>query len=85
MEKIRWGILSTGYIANLFAEGLTALDDTTLVAIGSRNQASADAFGRKWNVPHRHDSYDRLANDPDVQVIYVGTPILFTTKTPCSV
>jgi predicted dehydrogenase len=74
MQKIRWGILSTGYIANLFAEGLTALDDATLVAVGSREQTSADVFGEKWNVPHRHGSYEALANDPDVEVIYIGTP-----------
>jgi len=74
MPKIRWGILSTGFIANLFAEGLTALDDAALTAVGSREQASADAFGEKWKVPHRHGSYEALANDPDVEVIYVGTP-----------
>ena len=74
MEKVRWGILSTGWIANLFAEGLTALDDATLVAVGSRSQANAETFGEKWNVPHRHSSYAALANDPDVEVIYVGTP-----------
>lgn len=74
MEKVRWGILSTGYIANLFAEGLSALDDASLVAVGSRSQANADSFGEKWNVPHRHTSYEALANDPDVEVIYIGTP-----------
>jgi len=74
MEKVRWGILSTGYIANLFAEGLSVLDDATLVAVGSRSQDSADAFGAKWNAPHRHASYEALANDPDVEVIYIGTP-----------
>ncbi len=74
MQKIRWGILSTGYIANLFAEGLTALDDATLTAVGSRGQANAEAFGETWNVPHRHGSYEALANDPDIDVIYVGTP-----------
>jgi predicted dehydrogenase len=74
MDKIRWGILSTGNIANQFAEGLTALDDATLVAVGSREQASADAFGDKWNVPHRHPSYEALANDPDIDAIYISTP-----------
>jgi len=80
MQKIRWGILSTGYIANLFAEGLTALEDATLVAVGSRGQASADAFGEKWNVPHRYGSYETQDNDPDVEVIYVGTPHPFHYK-----
>jgi len=74
MEKVRWGILSTGFIANLFAEGLAVLDDAALVSVGSRSQDSADAFGKKWNVPHRHASYEALASDPDVEVIYVGTP-----------
>src|SRR6185369_654729 len=74
MNKIGWGILSTGFIADLFAEGLTSADNATLVAVGSRAQSSADTFGEKWHVPHRHASYEALANDPDVEVIYVGTP-----------
>jgi len=74
MQQIRWGILSTGYIANLFAEGLKALDDAILTAVGSREQANADSFGEKWNVPHRHGSYEALAADPEVDVIYIGTP-----------
>ncbi|UCH24955.1 MAG: Gfo/Idh/MocA family oxidoreductase [Trueperaceae bacterium] len=74
MEKIRWGTLSTGYIANLFAEGLSAVADADLVAVGSRNRETADAFGDKWDVPHRHGSYEALANDPDVDVIYVASP-----------
>ena len=74
MDKIRWGILGTGYIANLFAAGLTALDNVSLVAVGSRAQASADVFGDTWHVPHHHGSYEALANDPDVDAIYIGTP-----------
>src|SRR5260221_13755521 len=73
MQKIRWGILSTGNIANRFPEGLPAVDDATLIAVGSREQASAQAFGEKLNVPHRHGSYEALANDPDVDAIYVAT------------
>jgi predicted dehydrogenase len=74
MQTIRWGILGTGYIANLFAEGLSVLEDARLTAVGSRTQASADAFGAQWNVPNRHGSYEALATDPDVDVIYIGTP-----------
>jgi dihydrodiol dehydrogenase / D-xylose 1-dehydrogenase (NADP) len=74
MQKVHWGILSTGYIANLFAEGLTVVDDAELKAVGSRARPSADAFGDRWQVPHRHDSYEALAHDPDVDVIYIGTP-----------
>jgi len=73
-QKIRWGILSTGNIAKKFATGLGALPDAEIVAVGSRSQSSADAFGEQFAIPHRHSSYQALAEDPDVDVIYVATP-----------
>ncbi len=74
MNKIRWGILGAGRIANEFVTGLSVLPDAELVAVGSRTQANADAFGDKYHISHRHASYEALANDPDVDAIYVATP-----------
>jgi predicted dehydrogenase len=74
MDKVRWGILATGNIAHKFAEGLGCLEDAELVAVGSRTQERADAFAEQWGVPHRHGSYEALAADPDVDVVYVATP-----------
>lgn len=73
-DKIRWGILSTGWIANKFAEGLSVLPDAEIVAVGSRAQETADEFGDRFDVDHRHASYKALAEDPDVDVVYIGTP-----------
>jgi predicted dehydrogenase len=73
-DKIRWGILSTGSIAAQFAKALAILPDAELVAVGSRTQTSADAFGERFEIPHRHAGYEALAEDPDVDVIYIGTP-----------
>ncbi|MDB6122904.1 MAG: oxidoreductase domain protein [Pedosphaera sp.] len=73
-DKIRWGIIGTGAIARKFAEGLTALLDAELVGIGSRSQAKADEFAAQFNVPFRYDSYEALANDPEIDAIYVATP-----------
>ena len=63
---IRWGILGTGNIARQFATGLSFLKDAELVAVGSRSQASADAFADRFGVPHRHPRYEALAGDPEV-------------------
>ena len=73
-EVIRWGILGTGGIAHKFAHGLSMLDDAALVAVGSRRQDTADAFGSTFGVPGRYATYEALANDPEVDVIYVSTP-----------
>ncbi len=73
-EALRWGILSTGGIAHTFASDLRFIDEGVVVAVGSRNQSSADAFGDEFDVPHRHGSYEALVADDDVDVIYVATP-----------
>lgn len=73
-QSIRWGILSTGHIAGRFAEALALLPDAELVAVGSRTQEAADAFAGKHGVARAHGSYAALAADPDVDVIYIGTP-----------
>jgi predicted dehydrogenase len=70
----RWGILGTGRIAGLFATGLASAPGAALIAVGSRTQEAADAFGDRFNIPRRHASYEALAADPDVDVIYVSTP-----------
>lgn len=73
-DKIRWGIIGTGKIAGLFAEGLSLLADAELVAVGSRNAFTADRFGVRHGVAHRHSSYEALVGDPDVDVVYIATP-----------
>ncbi|MHB8054835.1 MAG: Gfo/Idh/MocA family protein [Candidatus Aminicenantales bacterium] len=72
--KIRWGILSTGNIAGQFVEGLRFLRDAEIAAVGSRTQEAADRFGARYGIPRRHDSYARLAADPEIDVVYIGTP-----------
>lgn len=71
---LRWGILSTGGIAQRFTQDLQFIDDGVAVAVGSRSRATADHFGDEFQIPNRHDSYESLVDDPDVDVIYVATP-----------
>lgn len=73
MTGLRWGILATGGIAHSFARDLrtAGLD---LVAVGSRSQASADAFAAEFDIPRAHGSYEDLVADPYVDIVYVSTP-----------
>ena len=73
----RWGILATGRIAHSFARNLREVPGAEIVAVGSRSQESADAFVREHGDPsstRAHASYDALVGDPDVDVVYIGTP-----------
>ncbi|CAN7614434.1 Gfo/Idh/MocA family oxidoreductase [Pseudoduganella sp. LjRoot289] len=75
MDKvIRWGILGTGKIAKAMAEGLRDTAGAELVAVASRTLDGAASFAAAYGVPRRHASYQALADDPEVDVIYIATP-----------
>jgi predicted dehydrogenase len=74
---IKWGILAPGNISRKFATGLGSLPDTELLAVGSRSQESAEAFADQFSIPRRYNSYEALVNDPDVDVVYIGSPHSF--------
>jgi len=70
---LRWGILGTGGIAEAFVTDLRATG-IEVVAVGSRSQASADAFGSRFDIAARHPTYEALVADPEVDAVYVATP-----------
>jgi predicted dehydrogenase len=72
-ERLRWGILGTGWICEQMTSDLL-LTGHLVTAVGSRTQASADAFAARHGIPTAHPSYEDLVADPAVDVIYVGTP-----------
>ena len=71
---IRWGILGTGGVARQFARGLRLLPAAQLLAVGSRQQATAREFAHQFNVPRAYNSYEDLVEDEDVDVVYIATP-----------
>ena len=73
-QPIRWGILGTGKIAKAFATALKDTPDAQLAAVASRTVDSANTFAQAYGAGHAHGSYQALADDPDVDVIYIGTP-----------
>src|SRR5438093_394850 len=71
---VAWGVAGPGSIATQFAEGMRLLDDGEIVAVASRSRERADAFADRFGIPNRHGAYDDLADDPDVDAVYVATP-----------
>ena len=74
MQKLNWGILGTGAIAQAFADALKQSETGRLCAVGSRTQESADRFGSKNGAGKCHGSYESLLADETVEAVYVSTP-----------
>ncbi len=71
---LRVGIIGTGWIAEKAAITLNGLTECEAYAVGSRTLEKAEAFANKWNIVRAYGSYGELIADPDVDLIYVGTP-----------
>ena len=73
-RKVKWGILSTGWIAHKFATALQVADNSEIYAVGSRNIQTATTFAGEFNIPKAYGSYLELVSDPNVDVVYIATP-----------
>ena len=75
---MRVGIIGTGWIAEKAAITLNGLSSASkgceAYAVGSRSKEKAEAFAAKWNIKKAYGSYAELIADPDVDLVYIGTP-----------
>lgn len=74
MEKFNVGIIGAGHIAEKMAFTLGKMDSAQAYAIASRSLEKAQEFARGHGVTKAYGSYEELADDPQVQLIYVATP-----------
>ena len=76
MEKIKWGIIGPGSIANNFADGLLSSYSGQLVGIASKNNERRKSFGDKYNVHEdfRFETYEDIINSEHIDAIYISTP-----------
>lgn len=72
-NALGWGILATGWIAELFTQDLQTAG-LNVVAVGSRTEEKASDFAQRFNIPRAYGSYQELVQDPDVDIIYIATP-----------
>lgn len=73
-KKYKWGIIAPGKMSGKFTEGLKLLENVELYAVGSRDKSRAEQFARDHGYKKSYGSYEELANDKEVDVIYIASP-----------
>uniref|UniRef100_A0A8C5RWU7 Trans-1,2-dihydrobenzene-1,2-diol dehydrogenase n=1 Tax=Laticauda laticaudata TaxID=8630 RepID=A0A8C5RWU7_LATLA len=72
--RLCWGICSAGKISHDFIVALKTLPaDHKIVAIASSKLERAQEYARLHGICRAYGSYEELAKDPEVDVIYVGS------------
>ncbi|XP_066265611.1 trans-1,2-dihydrobenzene-1,2-diol dehydrogenase-like isoform X1 [Branchiostoma lanceolatum] len=74
MAPTRWGFVATGRICNDFKVALDTLprNEHQVVAVASRSLETAQKFAKTHNIPKAYGSYAELAEQEDIDVVYIG-------------
>jgi predicted dehydrogenase len=71
---MKLGILSTADINRKVIPGAHASEKVELVAVASREQARAEEYAQRWEIPRAYGSYEALLADGDVDAVYIPLP-----------
>ncbi|XP_037034560.1 trans-1,2-dihydrobenzene-1,2-diol dehydrogenase-like [Bradysia coprophila] len=70
---LNWGIISAGKISHDFVTALGTLTDYhRVVAVAARDLCRAKEFAKLHDIEKYYETYEALANDPTVEVVYIG-------------
>ncbi len=73
-EKIRFGIVGTGFIAGVIAKAILKSDFCSFVGVSSRNVERAKEFGKNFGDIQGFGSWQDLISWSEVDAIYIATP-----------
>ena len=75
ITPVRWGILGAANIARRrMIPALQQSARSQVLAIASRDQATAQCAADEMNIPRAYGSYEELLADPDIDAIYNPLP-----------
>jgi dihydrodiol dehydrogenase / D-xylose 1-dehydrogenase (NADP) len=70
---LRWGIVSASSIASDWVKSLQDVPGASVTAVAARDLFRAQAFATTHGIPTAHGSYEALCEDPNVDIVYIGT------------
>ncbi|WP_181073395.1 Gfo/Idh/MocA family protein [Rathayibacter sp. AY1A3] len=73
-SRLAWGIVGTGAVSRFLCSDLAQLDTVRLLAVCSRSLATATAFGDERGVERAYGDLDRMLDDDELDIVYIGTP-----------
>ncbi len=75
MKRINMAIIGAGNIARYMAKAIDGLQEQVCAyAVASRSLDKAEVFAKEWHFQRAYGSYEELAADPAVDLVYIATP-----------
>ncbi len=74
MEKIRVGVIGSGFIGHIHVDSLKHVSDAEVVAVASRTPGKARQFADERGIPDAYEDYRELLARDDIQAVTVAVP-----------
>lgn len=74
MKKWKMAILGTGTIAGTMARTIAEMENVECYAVASRSMEKAERFAQEHGFAKAYGSYEELARDEEVELVYIATP-----------
>ncbi|MFC1959332.1 Gfo/Idh/MocA family protein [Chloroflexota bacterium] len=74
MEKVRVGVIGSGFIGNIHVDGLQHVAEAEVVAIATKAPEQARQFADERGIPDVYDGYEALLARADIDAVTVGVP-----------
>ena len=82
MQKVNWGIIGLGSIANEFAKAFNNLNYAKLLAISSKDKKKINIFKNNFEIQDNYcfNNYDELIKEEKLDIIYLALPTFLHKK-----
>ena len=76
MNKINWGIIGLGNIAQSFCKGFCDVNNARLLGISSNNSKKLENFKNRFDIEKKYvfESYEELLDCNDIDIVYIALP-----------
>ena len=80
-QKVRWGVIGAGGIADRRTiPGMMLCDNAELVAVMEINMELAEKCRAKWGCKKAYDKEADLLADPEIDAVYIASPVFLHAK-----
>lgn len=74
MDKVRVGVIGSGFIGNIHVDGLQHVAEAEVVAVASKTPGKAQKFAEERGISTGYDDYRQLLARDDIDAVTVGVP-----------
>jgi predicted dehydrogenase len=73
MDKVRVGVVGTGFIGRVHIEALRRLGYVDVVAVSEKDQATAEAAAAELHVPRAYGKSEDMLKDKGIDAVHIAT------------